>query len=39
MLREPCTAVGLDCLRSMVTMATKFFTVGLCRESMRISLS
>jgi hypothetical protein len=39
LLGEPCSAVGLDSLCSMVTMATKLFTVSLCRESRRISSS
>jgi hypothetical protein len=26
LLGEPCSTVGLDCLHSMVTMATKLFT-------------
>jgi hypothetical protein len=34
---EPVSAVGLDCLCSMVNMANKLFTVSLCRESKHIS--
>jgi heme/copper-type cytochrome/quinol oxidase subunit 2 len=39
LLGEPYSAVGLDCLCSMVTMATKLFTVSLCRENRHISSS
>jgi hypothetical protein len=39
LLGEPCSSEGLNCLCSMVTMATKLLTVSLCRESRRISSS